>query len=183
MEDFFMKKIVSLLLSLAMTMSMCLSVSAADKFKDAKPIMIDATETGSIVAGNDKTTYKLDLEDPAAITVNLTASIFRVNLTMYDKNGKEIWTDKQTANDTTKMIEYIKVLALNRGTYYLTVGKNSGEGDYSLTLNETPIYENFGEEQGGTDNTPKTANSQAKALPQKRQGLHILFYTIRCAPM
>lgn len=153
-----MKKLLSLLLCLVMVAGTTVTASAANEFKDAPNFSFGGSVNSTINDSNKSDIYKLELATSGKIAIDLTAQIFRLNLTLQDKNGKEIWTEKQTSNETTKEISYKNELTLCKGTYYITVSKNSGEGDYKLTITELPITESFTEEQGGSNNTPKTAN-------------------------
>jgi len=154
-----MKKILSIILSLAMALSLVVTASAANEFADAKSFSLGSSASGSISDSNKKEIYKFDLATSSKVSLDLTAQIFRLNFNLYDKNGKEIWNEKHTANETTKEISYRKEMGLCKGTYYFAISKNSGEGDFSLTISETPVQESFVEEQGGSNNAPKTANA------------------------
>ena len=154
-----MKKIVSTVLSFAMALGMCASVGAADNnLADAQAYTMGAAVNSSITDADSTDVYKFELNGPSTISIDLTAGIFRLNFKLYDRNGKELWTDKQTSNDTTKEISYKKDVTLCKGTYYFEVSKSSGVGDYSLNITENGIYETVSEEQGGSNNTTKVAS-------------------------
>lgn len=154
-----MKKIVSTVLSLNMALGMCASVNAADnKLADAQAYIMGTAINSSISDADSSDVYKIELNGPSTISLDLTAQIFRLNFKLYDRNGKELWSDKQTSNDTTKEISYKKDITLCKGTYYLEVSKSSGVGDYSLNITEKGIYETVSEDQGGSNNATKAAS-------------------------
>lgn len=155
-----MKKIVSLLLCIIVTLSMFVTVNAANELASAKSYTLGSSKSGSIAEGNESDVYKFNLLTSGVIKISFSADMERVDLKLYDSTGKEIWNDRPTWNSTTEEISYSKELVLCKGDYYISISKSWGkwDGDYTVNITETAIYESFSEDQNGSNNSTKTSN-------------------------
>ena len=153
-----MKKTVSLLLCLFILFSTFITVNAANELSGAKNYTLGSSKSGSILEGDESDIYKFELANPAKISINLSANIYCLNLKLYDENGKEIWYEQPYWNNTTEEISFQKDLFVNKGKYFFSVSKWSGEGEYSFKFLFTSANESFSEEQGGSNNKTNSAN-------------------------
>ena len=157
-----MKKLISLLMSIVMAFGMLTTVYAENELSGAEKYTLGSTESGSILDGDERDVYKFRLDNAGKINIKLYAEMKRINIKLYDEDGKELWKDTPYWNDTTELISYQKALQLCEGIYYVSVSNyyRSDEyyGDYDIEITHTAVYESFREEQNGTDNSIKTAN-------------------------
>ena len=153
-----MKKAISLLLTIIMMCSFFTTVNAANELDGAKNYTLGSSKSGSVVEGDEKDVYKFQLTNSSKLRINYSAGIERSALKLYDENGKEIWHENPGWNSTTEEISFQSEIYLCKGTYYFSVSKYYGFGDYEFVLDCTEIYESFSEEQNGSNNSVKTAN-------------------------
>jgi len=153
-----MKKIISMLLTLVMVFSLIMTVKAANELAGANDYTLGSSKSGSILEGDESDVYTFSLSNPAKININLSANIYRLQLKLYDENGKELWSERPYWNNTTEEISFQKDLFLNKGKYYFSVSRSSGEGEYSYKFLFTSANESFSEEQGGSNNKTNSAN-------------------------
>ncbi|MCM1286616.1 MAG: hypothetical protein NC227_10720 [Bacteroides sp.] len=146
-----MKKIISLLLSVVMI----LSITAGNSISNATPISLNTTNNGSITNSNIIDVYKFVLETSGKITISATAYIYRVNYRLYDSNGEEIYNpntrynsiynyyDCTEWNDKTGQSYISKTIDLTRGVYYFIVDEYSGNGNYKFNISFEDSRESF----------------------------------------
>ena len=158
-----MKKIVSLILCVALMCSMIITVNAANELDNAKAYSLGSEKSSSINEKVPTKVYYFDLITSALIDVDFSGEMEYVYLTLYDKDGKQIWRKNPRWNNTTEEISFQESIYLCRGRYYITISKYGNRyGDFSFTINENPVYETFSEKRNGTNNTVKTASQMYK---------------------
>lgn len=103
--------------------------------QDASSINLDTSYKGQIAINDEKDFYSFNLSSSKSLSINVSAGIMEVYVTLYDENGNEIWSQSPSWNSTTEKISFTKVTALSAGTYYLAVSRNWIYcGNYTLSV-------------------------------------------------
>ncbi len=153
-----MKKIISIIISITMLLSMCNIVLAYTPFSNGENYNIGSTVNGIISETNKETAYQLNLKEAGTISINFIGeNIESAYLKIYNEVGQEIWSERPSWNSTSKQISYVADVELTTGIYYFTVSKRYGYGNYDIALNFKSAGETFLEGQNGSDNTFDTA--------------------------
>lgn len=103
--------------------------------REASLIKVDTSYAGQIAMNDEKDFYSFTLSSSKSLSINVTAGIEEVYVTLYDVNGNEIWSQNPSWNSTTEKIYFTKNTALSAGTYYLAVSRDWGYcGNYTLSV-------------------------------------------------
>ncbi len=153
-----MKKFLSILSAIIVIMAiMCVSAFAID---DAEYIALGEYCSGQITDSNTKDTYEFTLSSASRINIDLKAGIYKTDYYLYDANGNKVWSKTwQYWNDVTELYTMNENVDLTKGTYYFSVCKNSGTGDYNFKITAKSAGESFSETGFGTNNSIMTSNT------------------------
>ena len=103
---------------------------------DAKSITLGTTYKGQIAINDDCDIYKFKLSKACNINIKLTAGIYETDYYIYSSDGNSIWENRYVYwNDITKKATLNETLTLSAGTYYFSIAKRSGTGNYSFSIN------------------------------------------------
>ena len=156
------KKLISLLLGIILIGSLfTITVSAAgNTMATATSISIGTTYNGSITDNNTVDYYKFTISSSGRVNIRLTAYIYKTHYYLYNSDGNVLWSSTyQQWNGTTGEYNLDVNLDLTSGTYYFSVQKYNGTGNYNFKLSFTSANETFKETGSGNNNTIKTAAS------------------------
>lgn len=135
-----------------------------NKINEASLIAMNQKYNGLIALNDEVDFFRIDCSSSPTIGVN--ANMKRVNIKIYDINGKEVWKETPYWNDTTEQISFTKETKLNSGTYFVSVsnyysGYDEYYGNYSLYLSD-----------GGAINDSSLTNSN---ITVKINGIPVAF--------
>jgi len=104
-------------------------------FDEANELSFGTEYVGQLAINDEIDNYTFELEDAKGIKINLKASkVERIQLKIYDEDGQEVWAESAGWNGTSKQISYEQEVLIEPGTYYLSVSRYYGYGDYTLEL-------------------------------------------------
>ena len=154
-----MRKIISLLLVVAMMLSFSVTAIAKNELERKADVYVTGTVAkGEIDEDATSEVYSFTMLKPGKIEFDVTADMRRAYFYMYNEEGNSVYSAHLTWNDTTEQINWQNEVYVNAGKYYFEIKRDGYDGEYRITLKETSIYETFSEVVGGSNNTTKTAN-------------------------
>ncbi|MDF1487708.1 hypothetical protein [Tessaracoccus caeni] len=135
------------------------AADGGNSISTATPYTLGTTVNDSITESDKTDFFRFTLTDAGKVDLTLNASISRLYLKWYDANGKQLFSDLRSWNDTTKKLSHTEQKYLNAGTYYIAIEKyGNGTGTYDLSVTATSSGESFKEAQTGSDNSIDQAN-------------------------
>ena len=125
----------------------------------ACPVSMGETYYGQIAVNDEKDFYQFTLPNSGRVNLRLTAYIYETNYYLYDQNGETVWSKTyQYWNNVSEELNLNENVDLTSGTYYFSVAKRSGTGNYNFTLSYTMADESFPETTGGNNNSVAEAS-------------------------
>lgn len=173
-----MKKLISLLLSVAMAVTIFTGINvtaqaSGNSFATATTVDFGVTYNSTLTeTGDYKGVYKFTIDEAGMVTAELAAYIEYSYYYIYNANGDEVWSNTSCYwNDNTKVFMMKEGFYLTKGSYYFVISKNKWyEGDnYTLKFTYTNSCESFAEAQNGSNNSMTEANSISLSNSYKGQ--------------
>lgn len=133
-------------------------LQAGGSISTAYDIYFGNTYNGSITSTNKEQFYRFTLDTSGALHLTLSANIQSLYFTIFDDSGKEVWSNTEWWNSSSKQISSDKTVQLTSGTYYLELANDYYQGEYSFKTEFSSSDESFVEVNNGSNNTIMTAN-------------------------
>ncbi|MBR3933928.1 MAG: copper amine oxidase N-terminal domain-containing protein [Clostridia bacterium] len=153
-----MKKIMSIVLCVAILCTMFTTVFAAGELRNAKTYTL-GKKVWEQIKVDETDAYAFELTESGKLTVKFTGYMEYATLKLYDESGEELWSETPHWNSTVAQISFEKVSHLTKGGYYFTVSEYwDKEGDYEFTIDSVGAGESFPEPQGGSNNTVRESD-------------------------
>lgn len=150
-----MKKLLSVILCIAMLGTMFTTAFAAGELKNAREYNLGKTVSDSI-AEDETLAYAFELTESSKINVKFTGYMEYVTLKLYDESGTELWSNTPHWNSTVAQISFEKDTHLSKGTYYFSVSEYwNAVGDFEFVIEATGASETF----EGDNNTVRDADA------------------------
>ena len=140
-----MKKIISVILSFVMVVSLMVPAFANDSIEAATYIYRGKEYSGIISEGNISDYYKFDMTQSGCMRFEINADMDTLRMEVFDAYGERIWLGALFADKTTGKIDAREKVHLPGGTYYVHFGKYNAYGNYSFKPVFIPSFESFEE--------------------------------------